>query len=70
VARLYASHFTEQDLKQILAFYKSPVGQKMLKEQPQVVDSSMKFAQDWANNLSDEVITKMRDGLKKKGHDL
>ncbi len=70
VGRLYAQHFTEQELKAILAFYKSPVGQKMLKEQPQVVDSSMKFAQDWANNLTDEVINKMRDELKKKGHNL
>lgn len=70
VARLYAQHFTEQELKTILAFYKSPVGQKTLREQPQVIDSSMKFAQDWANNLSDEVIAKMRDELKKKGHNL
>jgi hypothetical protein len=70
VGRLYAKHFSEQELKAILTFYKSPVGQKMLKEQPQVVDSSMKFAQDWANNLTDEVIKRMSDELKKKGHDL
>lgn len=70
VGRLYSKHFSEQELKAILTFYKSPVGQKMLKQQPQVVDSSMKFAQDWANNLTDEVIKRMRDELKKKGHDL
>jgi uncharacterized protein len=70
VARLYAQHFTEQELKAILAFYKSPVGQKTLREQPQVIEASMKYAQDWANNLSDEVIARMRDELKKKGHDL
>ena len=70
VARLYATNFTEQDLKAILAFYKSPAGQKLLAEQPKVVDGSMKFAQNWANKLSDEVIAKMRDELKKKGHAL
>jgi hypothetical protein len=68
VARLYATHFTEQELKDILAFYKSPAGQKMLAEQPKVVDGSMKFAQNWANKLSDEVMAKMRDELKKRGH--
>jgi uncharacterized protein len=67
VARLYATHFTEQELKDILAFYKSPAGQKMLSEQPKVVDGSMKFAQNWANQLSDEVMAKMRDELKKRG---
>jgi hypothetical protein len=68
VARLYATNFSEQELKDILTFYKSPAGQKLLQEQPKVVDASMKFAQDWANKLSDQVIAKMRDELKKRGH--
>ena len=64
------THFTEQELKDLLAFYKSPVGKKLIAEQPTIVDASLKFAQDWANKLSDEVIAKMRDELKKKGHAL
>jgi hypothetical protein len=68
VATLYAQHFTEEELKEILAFYQSPVGKKVLQEQPKVVDGSMKFAQDWANKLSEEVTAKMRDELKKRGH--
>lgn len=70
IAKLYATHFTEQELKAILAFYQSPAGKKMLAQQPIVVDSSMKYAQDWANKLSEQVTTKMRDELKKKGHKL
>ena len=70
VALLYAKHFTEQELKEILAFYKTPAGQKLLKNQPQVIDSSMQFAQNWANKLSDEVIAKIRDEMKKRGHAL
>jgi hypothetical protein len=69
VARLYATHFTEQELKDILAFYRSPTGKKMLTQQPNVIDASMKFAQDWANKLSEQVTAKMREELKKKGHD-
>jgi hypothetical protein len=68
VAELYAEHFTEQELKDILAFYRSPVGKKMLAEQPKVVEDSMKFAQTWANKLTEEAIAKMRVELKKKGH--
>ena len=67
VARIYATRFTDQELKDMLAFYKSSSGQKMLTEQPKVVEASMKFAQDWANKLSDEVVAKMRDELKKMG---
>jgi hypothetical protein len=70
VARLYAVSFSEQELKDILAFYKGPAGQKLLKLQPGIIDNSMKFAQDWANKLSDTVIPRMRDEMKKKGHQL
>jgi uncharacterized protein len=70
IARLYAANFTEQELKDILAFYKTTAGKKLLVEQPKIVDSSMKFAQDWATKLSDQVVAKMRDELKKRGHAL
>jgi hypothetical protein len=70
MARLYATRFTDQELKAILVFYQSPAGKKLLAEQPAVVDDSMKFAQDWANKLSDKVIANMRDELKKRGHAL
>ena len=68
MAKLYATRFTEPELKAILAFYQSPVGQKVLAQEPRIIDASMKFAQDWANKLSDEVVSKMRDEMKKRGH--
>ena len=70
VARNYAVNFTEPELKDVLAFYKTPAGKKLLSEQPKVVDASLKFAQTWANTLTDQVIAKMREELKKKGHAL
>jgi len=70
MSRLYATSFTEQELKDLLAFYKSPLGKKILVEQPKITDASLKFAQNWANALSDEVIAKMRAELKKRGHPL
>jgi hypothetical protein len=33
---VYQSHFSESDLDQILAFYSSPVGQKVLREMPAI----------------------------------
>jgi len=70
VAKNYATSFTEQELKDILAFYKTPAGAKLISDQSKVVDASLKFAQTWANTLSEQVIAKMRDELKKKGHAL
>jgi hypothetical protein len=69
-ARAYASHFTEAELKQILAFYQSPVGQKMIVEEPKAIEDSMHNAAEWADNLSVDVMNRMRAEMKKRGHDI
>jgi hypothetical protein len=69
-ARIYASHFTEPELKQLLTFYQSPLGQKVIAEEPKAADETMASAGTWADNLSEEVITKMRAEMKKRGHDM
>jgi len=70
VARLYAVRFTEQELKDALAFYKSPLGQKLLVQEPLIADESMRSAASWAEKLSEEVIDKMRAEMKKRGHEI
>ena len=70
LARAYALRFTEQELKDTLAFYRSPLGKKLLMEEPAFVDQTMSLAQNWANKLSEEVIVRMRAEMKKKGHTL
>jgi len=69
-ARFYASHFTEAELKQILTFYQSPAGQKMIVEEPKALDESMIYAGNWGDSLSIDVMSKLRAEMKKRGHDL
>jgi hypothetical protein len=69
-ARAYASHFTEPELKQILTFYQSPVGQKMIVEEPKAIEDSMSGAATWADNLSVDIMNRMRAEMKKRGHDM
>jgi hypothetical protein len=69
-ARIYASHFTEQELKEMLNFYNSPVGKKMITEEPKALDESMADAAKWADNLSNDVMSRFRAEMKKRGHDL
>lgn len=70
VAKVYAMHFTEQELKEIVAFYKTPLGKKMLAEDPVAIQEGLARAKDWANDFSGQVLGKMRAEMKKKGHDL
>jgi hypothetical protein len=70
VAKVYASRFTEKEVKDLLTFYQSPLGRKLIAEEPKALDQSMSYAQDWARRLSDEVVAKMRAEMKKLGHDI
>ncbi len=69
-ARFYASHFTEAELKGIFSFYQSPLGQKMIVEEPKALDESMAYAGSWGDDLSVDVMSKMRAEMKKRGHDM
>jgi uncharacterized protein len=69
-ARIYASHFTEVELKELLTFYQSPLGRKVVVEEPKALDESMANAGDFGDTLSGEVIARFRDEMKKRGHDI
>jgi len=67
LVRVYTQFFTEAELKEAVAFYKSPLGKKLLVEEPKVAEASMKAADEWSQKFAAEVATKMRAELKKKG---
>src|SRR5271155_331156 len=69
-ARTYAEHFSEVELKEMLVFYQSPTGRKMVAQEPKILDDSMNYAGQWGDTLSEEVIVKMRAEMKKRGHDI
>ncbi len=70
IVKIYAERFTEQELKDTLAFYKSPLGKKLLSEEPAFVNKSMSTAQEWAIKLNEEVLQRFRAEMKKRGHAL
>ena len=69
-AKTYASKFSEQELKEVLAFYKSSVGKKVISQEPAILQESMTNLDQWASALSNEIINKMRAEMKKRGHDI
>jgi uncharacterized protein len=70
LAQAYAARFTEQDLKDLLVFYKTPLGQKFIKEEPIALEDGLKRAQQWADAFADTVMARMRSEMQKKGHQL
>ena len=70
VARVYAKAFSEDELKAIAAFLKSPAGQKYQKDGPRVFADTLQAVQSWSDRVGAELLDKTREELKKQGHEL
>jgi hypothetical protein len=68
IARIYAQHFTEAEIKQALTFYKSPLGKKLIQEEPRILEQSMGQVQTWGEAFQEQVMTRIRAEMTKRGH--
>ena len=66
----YAQHFTEQELRDAVAFYRTPLGKKLLSEEPKAMEETMKAADTWSKKFADEVVAKLREEMRKRGHNV
>jgi hypothetical protein len=70
MARIYANEFTEQELKDLVTFYKSPLGQKLLATEPRAIQFSMSYMNQWAQVFAQTVNEQFRAEMKKRGKDI
>ena len=68
VAIGYASVFSEQDLQELIAFYKTPLGKKLAELEPKAGEASTKRAQEWVEKYAESTMSSMRAEMKKRGH--
>ncbi len=67
MANVYANEFTEQELKDLVAFYKSTLGQKLLSTEPKAIQMSMTYMNQWAQAFADQVSVEFRAEMRKRG---
>lgn len=70
MAQVYASEFTEQELKDLVAFYKSPLGKKLVEAEPKAIGLSMAFMNSWAQNFTETVMGAFRAEMRKRGKEI
>lgn len=66
-ARVYAVHFTPEELKQIVAFYETPAGTKLAATAKDTNDDLQKVLVVFTNNVKPEFYAKVRAELKAAG---
>ncbi|HEX8167355.1 MAG TPA: DUF2059 domain-containing protein [Beijerinckiaceae bacterium] len=70
IALVYARAMTEAELKDTIAFFKSPSGKKYVETQPVVLDDLVREMQVWSQDLAEYVMVRVRAEMQKKGHQL
>lgn len=65
VIPIYAKHFSLEELEQLLVFYRSPLGQKVIGEMPAVVSESMTVGQEWGRQIGERAIRKLEERRSK-----
>ena len=61
---LYASTYTEEELDGIVAFYKSPIGQKMIEKTPELMAKSTQITQQKMSELQPQLTQMVQDFMK------
>ncbi len=69
-ARLYAERLSEQELKDVSNFFKRASGVKFVEQQPLVLNALYVSMQGWQQQLSGDMMTRVREEMKKKGHEM
>ncbi|WP_437884009.1 DUF2059 domain-containing protein [Pseudomonas sp. LRF_L74] len=61
MVKLYTTNFSEAELKELLAFYQSPVGRKVLERMPQLAARSVELSQKHLQSAVPEVNKLLQD---------
>jgi hypothetical protein len=70
MAKVYAGEFTEQELKDLVTFYKTPLGQKLLTTEPKAIQISMGFMNQWAKDFAEVINAQFRAEMRKRGKEI
>ena len=52
---IYKNHFTEQDLKEAVELYKTPIGKKISEKTPIIAQETMQASMQWGMELAEKM---------------
>lgn len=65
---IYDKHFTHQEIRQLIAFYESPLGRKISTTLPEIQRESVDAGRAWGEQLGDRMHKELQQRLGEKGY--
>ncbi|KPF72930.1 hypothetical protein IP69_01400 [Bosea sp. AAP35] len=69
-AYIFARRMSEADLKEVAAFFKSPVGQRYNAMRPRAIDEIFALLQPWSLQTSNFLFDRFSEEMRKRGHQM
>ncbi|CAN2534630.1 hypothetical+protein [Methylocapsa aurea] len=69
-AQLYTQRFSPKELEDVAAFFKSPSGRKYVGMLPVLMSDMFVAMQAWSQKISVDMMSRVREEMRKKGHEL
>jgi hypothetical protein len=63
---IYDKHFTHEEIRQLIAFYQTPLGAKLIEKLPAIAQESMAAGMEWGQELGQKVAAKLQARKNKK----
>lgn len=67
IVPLYHRQFTHEEIKGMLAFYESPLGQKVAQALPVLTQESVQLGQEWGESLGPRIEKAITQRMRKAG---
>ncbi len=61
ITPIYDKYYSEQDLDNLIAFYKTPTGKKVIESMPVIAQESMAAGQEWGQKIAEQAHQKLID---------
>jgi hypothetical protein len=66
-AQVYAKHFTSDEIAELIQFYQSPLGAKLVHEQPLIAREMTGISTAWAQAVALQAVHEYADEFRKRG---
>lgn len=63
---LYRKHFTRDEIRALIAFYKTPVGSKLAAKQPVLAQEAMEIGAIWGEALGPKIVDRVKKRLERE----
>jgi hypothetical protein len=61
IVPIYAKYYSEEEIDQLISFYNTPIGRKVIETLPQISKESMTAGESWGRQIGEKVIRKLKD---------